>query len=699
MPQWEDAEPISLGSWSRREICAKSDVDLLFAGPESAVREWMSAAQAAGLKVRSRVPENPKDWTQGVLPFDVLALLHARPLTQTSRAKLEAQQLQARPAWRARILKAIKAERLERRKRLDGISNYLEPNIKFGAGGLRDIEQALAIQDLFREKFSEDGYVSRVLTQVKSELLLLRQWLHLKGGGDILSAADQMELWRIFGFSSHKEFMRRLQNQLERASFYADWVVARSQIGKKSLIPEIKTAQRALALLEKPTVLHQYEIRRQVVNLVNPIASADRGALLQKAIKPKRSDDFLVALHRTLLIEHILPHFRMIKGLVQHDHYHRFTVDAHLVQTLRETQRSESYPQTLGRLSSVAKRLNKKDWWILKLTALFHDLAKGREGDHSTEGARLVEKTFTEWGFADSLREDVQWLVLNHLILSTAAFRRNPKEKSTWRMLMERGVTGRRLDLLTIFTSIDIRATNPEAWTPWKSQLLFDLNSNMRSEPVQKLDQLLRKVGPRQHALRDAIMKLDPQIIESISGQTLREDLSRILNGKGDLPPLVIRDKKNQIWVRFHAREDSPGLFLSFVRKLFGWGLPVQASAVMTIEKIGVYDWFLLKTRNHPKQISKWLTLPLQNPPRPPQVRFDSIEVVSQDDEKWIFSFRGKDQKGLLLAAANKLFDLGLSIHWAQVHTWGRQIDDIFCVGKGDDIGRILQTLRQYFVT
>ena len=702
---WLASGPIALGSWARGEICAKSDIDLLFVGDEEAVKDWMAQAQSAGLKVRARVPQDMNDWSKGVEPFDVLALLTAKYFSPATEVPLRLQQNILAKKWKSAMLKAIKRERAERRERLDGIANYLEPNIKFGTGGLRDIDQALAIAPLFPQKFLKgDGYSAKVLTEIKSELLMIRQWLHLNGRGDILSAADQLEMWQPFGFSSHKEFMRHLQNQLERASFYADWVVARCLAATKqgAGLQNFNSIDSALQALRKsPDSLTQYEVRRQIPKLAKSVGAEKWGLLLQKAIKAECKDDFLIALYRTRFLESVLPGYKVIKGLVQHDHYHRFTVDAHLLQALRETQRFESKSSTLGPLRVVARRLSEKDWFVLKLTALFHDLAKGREGDHSTEGAKWVDKVFKDWGYPTSLKEDVQWLVLNHLILSTAAFRRNPKEKSTWKMLMDRGVTGRRLDLLTIFTAIDIRATNPEAWNPWKAQLIADLNLNMHSKPVQKLEQLIQQVPPKQTKLKEALLKLDPQVVEHISSKVLVSDIQEILKvtGKGlvSLPPKVVKAQKNQVWVRFHASQDAPGLFLNYVQRLFGYGLGVQVAAVMTLDEVGVYDWFLVKTRSEVKNISKWLSLKESQCPAIPRVNFQSIELISEDEESWILSFRGKDQKGLLVAAAHKLYDLGLSIRWAQVHTWGQQIDDVFCVSKGGDISHVLQTLRQHF--
>src|SRR5689334_20334433 len=111
-------KPILLGSWSRHELCPKSDIDMLFAGDEAKIHEFTSNAFKDGLKLRARTPENRADWTVGVDPFDVLALQAARAFDKEGEAELAAQQ---KPATKVRktILKSIRLEREERRKRQD----------------------------------------------------------------------------------------------------------------------------------------------------------------------------------------------------------------------------------------------------------------------------------------------------------------------------------------------------------------------------------------------------------------------------------------------------------------------------------------------------------------------------------------------------------------------------------------------------
>lgn len=692
---FQSLKPVVLGSWARHELCPKSDIDLLFLGPQLAVKEFVGAAFKQGLKLRARTPEDVNDLTIGVEAFDILALYameSERPVVRRNRR---------------RIFASVRKERDERRRRQDSISSFLEPNLKFGAGGLRDIEQALALRSLFEDSFADvDPYPFRVLTEIKEEFLFLRSLLHLQGSGDILTAHDQLELFPILQMKSQKNLMRHIQSQLERASFYADWTVAWIKEEKKartrSRFP-ITLAPALQKLKNDPGLLTQFEMRRRVDDLNKPLEDYDKGRALIRALYGETPDEFLVSLYRTRLLELWLPDFKKLRGLVQHDHYHRYTADAHLVQTLREVERARKRPKLFGPVGRLGRDLTAQDWWTLKLTALFHDLAKGREGDHSSEGAKLVEKYFTAWEYSDSLKEDVRWLVAHHLILSTAAFRQNPQSQATWKRLFDRGVAGRRLNLLALFTAIDIRATNADAWTEWKSKLLMDLVHSLHSPEARKLQTHLAYAKKKKVAQADEwMLALDPVILESFTPKVLVADLEDAASAKGDLPVKVLSARKKvraRVWVRFHRQRDERGVFLGLVKRLYGFGLSIETASVHTLPGIGVYDLFCLKTEKPVRQIGQWLNLPSSQEVEIPPVRFQSVDLMSNDDQEWIFSFRGRDQRGLLLAAADALVSENLSLRWARAHTWGGQVDDIFSVQPSGEAEKVLMALRARFVT
>lgn len=694
-PLWPKTRPFALGSWARGELCAKSDIDLIFFGPDEIVKEYVDKFLAQGIKIRYRIPADRDDWTVGVLPFDVLALFSARSFFADDQIVLEQQiaKIEARGLkYKNQLFKSMLKERKERELRYDSISNYLEPNLKFGPGGLRDLEQGLMIYNLYKnEKFSGPPMNIERLQKLKSYLLLMRHWLHLNGGGDILTGSVQPDVARFLNYSDVQQMMTKVQDRLSEVSFYTDWIAdfvqrPKAKIDKMRKI-EIQNISTAFDFLKKDSSPTAQEFARKQRKIIKNKKLEDFS--VARFLNVNMSDIFLQALFRSHLLEEVITPLKRLRGHVQHDQYHRYSVDAHTLQAVREVLRVKKRPNRLGRLAKWAKNLSEKEWDILFWTALYHDLGKGLKGDHSQEGMTIVQQDFHKLKLSDSLTESVAWMVKNHLILSSAAFRQNPLSSSTWTELFKRGVQGPRIVLLTIFTAIDIKATNPDAWNEWKERLLHQLGEALLSPEAHLVKNLVVISDKLKIKLdKSFIENLDPMVLEGVSHNQLLKDFKQLKNSSKDLPPEVLKNRKKEIWIRFHSRQDRPGLFLSYTYQLHSLGLSVQQAFASTHETWGVYDWFKVKTTKPATALKNYLikmqsdygldkTLSQINDL---PIEFAVIELVSKDQELAVISFRGKDQRGALLAAAKAIYDAGLEIQAAKVHTWGRQIDDVFTV-------------------
>jgi len=705
---FRESHPVALGSLARQEFCLQSDIDLLCFGPEESVRVFSRSAQEAGLKVRLRYPENLEDWTLGVNPFDVLALTQARALFLEDQAQVQVQRdqiFQRNTFWAREILKGIRLEKKGRRERYDSVANYLQPNIKFGPGGLRDIEQILSYLGFFKlEIFLEFPESIHGLKNYKQFLLNLRQVAHMLGVGDTLSAQVQPIMAEVLGFKDLRKFTSKIQASLNEASFLADGLTSLSRKTRKDrrreLLDKMSTWKDLFDSFSEPeSWLLNFQIKFRGEDGL-PAKKFPVKTFLKTLMSEPRSELFWLNLFRSGLLEVHLPGFGRVKGLVQHDHYHRFTVDAHLIQALRELSRIRKSPHRVGALSRVVKTLTEEDWQILNYAALFHDLGKGNKKDHSLMGKEMVEEVLGDLKVPKNVITQVAWIVENHLILSTAAFRMNPSSSKTWKSLFDRGLQGKRIPLLFVFTAIDILATNPEAWTTWKAQTLYELFENLTSSVAGEFGRFVEMAQKKNFDL-ELLEKIDPYLIEQIRPVRLLQDLKKAKSSKGDLNPAVVTDSKGSVWVRFHRKEDASGLFVEFVQRLYHLGNHIQACVVMTDKEVGVYDWFCLRGRKSKDQILK--RLKNQSPDlleKPPKVTFENIDLVSQSGEETIISFRGLNQKGLLLSAAQALFEEGLSIVWVRAHTWGSQVEDTFSVLlKEEAVESVLSRLRARFVT
>ena len=739
--QWQKAQPVALGSWARRELTPKSDLDLLFLGDAEAAAQITRHAQEAGLPIRSRIPESYDDLTVGVETFDVLALLTARGLTEQSQGlfmkALDAvvEKLGVRSGRhlrkRKQMLSTLKHERDERQERSNSVAGFLEPNLKYGPGGLRDLGQALQLRSLFPDRFksAERAHATEVYEYYRRFFLYCRALSQVgEGGGDLLNAHEQPNLAKWFGFASSKDFMREVQKGLARVSFYTDVDFAfatlpDAKLKKLSARPE-SFVELAESLETDPSLMAQakardlgfklYRASQRGTEAEKRKAQQALGRILTKAVDPRRDEDLAIAFFRSRWIDLAVTDFKKVVGYVQHDQYHRYTVDTHLLQALREMKRVCQRPTVLGRLKKITLGLSGDDWAILGWAALYHDVGKGTGGEHSDRSVEIAKVDLVRWGVSPNAIPEILWLIENHLELSVAAFRGNPASASTWRSLRDKGIEGKRLHRLAVFTCVDILATNREAYTPWKERLLFDLVKNLETPEALKMAELEKRLREQlpQEWLK-ALDRLDPFVVASVPVAALAKDLEslrEIMLGeeRARIRVRVVRvPRENRVWIRFHAVRDEAGLFSRMARALQAAGLSVRHASLLSDMQLGVYDWIEVKP---PRQL-KGLEAKLDKLLVAQAVAsgassgdtktefvgtFESVTLLSQSDSEWVVSFRGRDFRGALLSAVAALADLGLSIQWAKVHTWGRQIDDVFGVWPvpGQSTDEVLDRLR-----
>ncbi len=678
LPSWKEAHPIAIGSWGRGELSPLSDLDIIFCGTEDVVKKVIAEAETEKIELKYRFPKNPQNWMEDSPLFESNALFWARPFTKESALALQGQKsaiYKNRLGFRKKLLKELIEERKRRNQRYDSIANYLEPHLKFGPGGLRDIDQAQMIQFWFPEKLAGQNILLNDLVQLKAFLMTVRQKLHLSGFQDTLVASAQKEISLWFGFKTLGDFMREVQNVLARVSFYCDLIFDLAVQSEKSMqsVPEVKSPEQVCKALEKtPSLLLQARISQY----------QERGRWayhpsVKSLFHIEMSEDVLFAFFRSDLVMKLLPEFLKIKGVVQHDQYHRYTVDAHIFQAVRRVLRVYKKPSLIGKLSSLVQDWKKADWDILLWSALYHDLGKARQKDHSVEGKDLAEKDLTLLGFNKNFIEDVAWMVENHLIVSTAAFRKDPNSPQVWQSLFEKGVQGERLRRLAVFTAIDIYATNPEAWSQWKEKLLNQLVHCM--EAPQGAQFLLAQKVFQEKKLDPAILQeLDSGLVTSVDARDLAADIRTVLNGGAVSPVMCVRRAKRGTWIRFYHPQDEAGLFLQYVTRLWQSGVTIHHAYIHTHPQLGVYDWFEVKTEKSLSLLRRTLEQSVTLPELKNWAKLSDVSLISESKNEWVFSFRGMDKKGVLIAAAHALHDLGLQIKWAKIHTWGRQVDDVF---------------------
>jgi len=419
-----------------------------------------------------------------------------------------------------------KIEENENRLERFGRSVYLiEPNVKEGEGGLRDLHSALWIaQAKYKIKTFEDllkkGVINekehRVLLKCLNFLLLVRSELHYRTERreDRLSFEYQEAIARFFNFKDARlkaveKFMRiyylRASLVHEQSKRLIEKCISRPTIGLR----ERKTRHLDYGFIvqggqlsvtsrnvfkENPVNLirafeladhHEVEISRYLVWLIRENVTQ----INEKVRKDKEFNEVFIRILRTgkqvtkqlllmnelRLLGHFIPEFGKIVCLIQHDAYHVYTVDIHSIFVVREIENllNYKYENEFPLLTKTAESVVKRH--ILYLSCLLHDAGKGSGKNHSEKGADIIKRVAGRMGLSGEDAEQLKFLVRHHLIMPHFSQRRDIHDPGLVERFAELVKSQETLSLLYLLTFADIRSVGPEVWTSWKAMLLREL--------------------------------------------------------------------------------------------------------------------------------------------------------------------------------------------------------------------------------
>jgi [protein-PII] uridylyltransferase len=526
---------VAVGGYGRGELHPCSDVDFLVLVPAPLAEQQRASVEGLvsflwdiGLEVGHSVRTVAECAEESAADVGVMTtLMEARPLIGSAElvAAMRAA-LAPERVWPVReFFEAKVREQQERRLKANDTAYNLEPNVKTGPGGLRDIQ---TIAWVAKRHFGADsldelvtyGFLTpselRRLTAAQAFLWKVRFGLHALAGRheDRLLFDYQIKLARSFGYEDAsytlavEQLMQRyyrtiidvtllneLLLQLFREAILSDDqppqpLNPRFQLHNDYLevVNEDVFGRHPSALLELFVLLQQNPqirgvragtIRAVVRNLwlideefrQNPrnhrlfleILRAPRGVTHEL----RRMNDYGV-------LGRYIPAFGRVIGRMQYDLFHTYTVDAHslfVVSNLRRFAISE-FDHELPRVSAIMQALPKPE--IAYLSALFHDIAKGRGGDHSDLGAVDAEAFCLEQGMSRYDARLVAWLVKNHLLLSMTAQKQDIGDPEVITAFSRTVGDEVHLDYLFVLTCADVRGTNPKLWNSWKASLFHE---------------------------------------------------------------------------------------------------------------------------------------------------------------------------------------------------------------------------------
>ena len=533
---------LAVGGYGRAELAPHSDVDLLFLHPykitphtEKLVEFLLYKLWDLGLKV-GQATRSIDDCIR--LAEDdsavLTSLLEARFLWGDQPLMTELGNRFDHEIRGSKTIGFVEAKLKERdsRHQRTGDSRYmLEPNVKEGKGGLRDLHTLFWLgRFLYRIDGVDDFVRHEVLTEKALEKFLrarrflwsVRCHLHYLTGRaeERLTYDVQPEIARRMGYRDRKSasaverFMKhyylyakevgaltlifcaaleekhrqRFLFSLDRFGFgrrrVDDMVIQSGRIAPASddLFERDPVAMLRLFHIaqERQVNIHPEALRAVTQNLYR-IGRKVRGnaeanqiflAILTSANDPAKT---LRRMNEAGLLGRFIPEFGRVVALMEHSLYHTYTVDEHTIQAIGILHQIESgelgdeLPLSTGLIPHVLSRTE------LYLAVFFHDLGKGREGHHSEVGAELVLQAGPRLGLNEDQIDTIAWLVRHHLLFSITAFRRDlddPKTVADFAGVIQ---SPERLRLLLLLTAADIRAVGPNVWNGWKGQLLRTL--------------------------------------------------------------------------------------------------------------------------------------------------------------------------------------------------------------------------------
>ena len=748
------------------------------AAPCTPIETFIGSCWDAGLEVGSSVRSVAECLSEAAADVTVqTSLLEARllcgnaALFDTFRQRYDAQ-MDPRAFLVAKTL-----EMRQRHTKYENTPYALEPNCKESPGGLRDLQliqwvaRAAGLGRNWRELAASGLATPFEVQQIERNealLFLIRARLHALAGRreDRLVFDLQTAVAETFGYRStapdgQRLAMRASETLMRRYYWAAKAVSQLCQILllgiEERLNPSthelrpinprffekagmIEVASDDLYEREPHAVLETFLLYETTVGLKDLSARtlralynargvmdsefrrdpANRALFMQILQQPAGITHAMRLMNQTSVLGRYLWPFRRIVGQMQHDLFHVYTVDQHILMVLRNVRRffmaehAHEYPSC----SQLAAGWDKP--WILYIAALFHDIGKGRGGDHSQIGAQEVRRFCRQHAAHGITREDarlIEFLVAEHLTMSQVAQKQDLSDPDVIAAFARRVGNERYLTALYLLTVADIRGTSPKVWNAWKGKLLEDLyHATLRTLGGRAPDAAAEIEARKREALvllalasqpHEAHKKLWDTLDVSYFMRHEAADIAwhtRHLSRQVGAGKPVVRARQSLagegLQVLVYAPDQSD-LFMRICGYFDRAGFSILDARVHTANNGHALDTFQVVASSQPgayreliHMVENDLLRAIEDPrplPEPTRKRVSrrvksfpiAPRVTLRPDEKaqrWLISISASDRAGLLYLVARVLSRHGLSVQLAKVSTLGERVEDVFLV-------------------
>jgi [protein-PII] uridylyltransferase len=774
---------VAVGGYGRGELYPASDVDILLLlanPPDETLTTTLERAVALfydiGLEIAPSV-RTLDECTRAALDDLTIqtALLEARLLTGNSALFRKLCEQLMEDLEPQAFFEAKRLEQDERHRRYQDSPYSLEPNCKEAPGGLRDLQTILWIaraagygnswEDLAQHGFitpAEEQQLQRSVSFLQR--LRTRLHLHVNRREDRLLFDYQTALAGQLGFEPTPA--RRASERLMQGYYRTAKEVTqintilllnlgaaispppqqlpqainerfRNTYDLLDVVDEDLFGSHPGAMLEAFLLMQRHpELQGMTARTLRSLwhartliddsfrrAPGNRACFLEILKQPRGVLHELRRMNQFGVLGRYLPNFGRIVGQLQHDLFHVYTVDQHSLQVLRNLRRflagefAHEYPLCSELISDFPRP------WVLYVAALFHDIAKGRGGDHSELGAVDAARFCADHGVDAEDSELIVWLVRRHLLMSSVAQKQDIADPDVVGAFAATVKDERQLVALYLFTVADIRGTSPKVWNTWKGQLLEQLfRSTCRTllaggrVPVrqglieERQQEALRLL--RYFALPDAVhQRLWRQLDTVYFLRHSAEEIAwhtRALHYRTRVEQPVVKARVNPqgegLEVMIYTR-DQRDLFARLVGFFSRAGYTIVDAKIHTTRHGYALDSFMLldlSDRGSDRAMITYIEHELSarlsrlSPPEAPgngrisrQVRHFPVQplVTIEPDEKglhYVLSVSAADRPGLLYTVAMTLAAHGANLHTAKISTLGERVEDTFLLSGGD---------------
>ncbi|MCL9683698.1 [protein-PII] uridylyltransferase [Legionella maioricensis] len=771
---------LALGSYGRRELQLHSDIDLLLIHTDKVSKTQLHRAQTfiqdcwdVGLEVSHQITNVQSCAELAAQDLSVISSIMDMYLLCGRGALMEELIYQTHPLhmWPSHEYFFAKQKEQKNRYAKYGETAYnLEPNVKYGPGGLRDLQVLLSISKRhFNVKKLADGISYGFITDKEYEELTYCQhflWrvrfaLHMlaEKPEERLSFDYQVKLAQVFGYTDGphslaieqfmKDYFKVIKRNRELNEMLLQWfdeTIVHHQKQKLTHLDNEFQLSNNYIEVRNMRVFNQHPqallklflwlakrpdiagVRASTIRLIR-----ESLYLISRRLKasPEIKETFinilktghdpyeaLQRMNRYGVLAHYLDCFATVTGQMQYDLFHVYTVDQHTLFVIRNISRfkQEQYARQFPLCAKVMATLAKPE--ILYLSALFHDIAKGRGGDHSELGAIEAQQFAQHHHLDEEDTELLIWLVRHHLLMSQTAQRQDIYDPKTIEHFCQLLPHPGYLDYLYLLTVADICGTNPALWNAWKDSLLKELyraTKHMFHKEQELMDETALIAARKQYALSIMISEgISPETIQQLwdkfkgkyflheSPEVIARHSKAILMAK-QFPLVMIMPHHSQggteVFIYMPHRDER---FTITTSVLSNHHVTIQEAAIITCDNQFDLDTYIILDEQNQAffdeqrstAIQQDLCLHLADKDHLPPVtrkrlsralaHFNVKTQITYNEDNLNHHTRlflvANDRPGLLATISSVFLTLAIHLHNAKIATAGERAEDMFYI-------------------